>query len=127
MASNLGWAEVVGVNPDQLEKLIGQGAMVIDIRTPTEWQSTGTIRSSQRLTFFDTEGTYDGKTFLAQLNTLKSSADQAVVLVCLAGGRSSKVGVFLDEKVGMKNVYHLENGIKSWIKEGKQIEPCPDC
>lgn len=115
--------EVVGVDPDQLEEMVAkQDALVIDVRTPQEWETTGIIPSSQKLMFFNEEGKSDSEKWLAKLNQLKK-ADQPVILVCHSGGRSSKVGHFLNDKIGMKNVYHLENGISGWKKEGKATVP----
>ena len=47
--------------------------------------------------------------------------DQAFVLVCRSGNRTGIVGDFLSKQLGFKNVYHLQDGIKSWIKEGKEV------
>jgi rhodanese-related sulfurtransferase len=119
-------AEPVGVDPDRLEKMIEQeGALVIDIRTPQEWKATGTIPSSRKMMFFDESGEAHEQEWLAELNRARKP-DQPVILVCRSGGRSSKVGDFLDQSLGMKNVYHLENGITEWIEQGKAVKPCDE-
>ena len=120
------FAEVIDVNPDQLEQMLrDQDALVIDVRTPGEWKETGTIPSSRTLMYFDEEGNSDSQQWLAQLNQIKKPG-QRVVLVCHSGGRSSKVAEFLDQEVGMAQVFNLEEGISAWIEHGKRTEPCQD-
>ena len=122
LISGLAFAELIGVNPDKLQEMADQGALVIDIRTENEWQTTGTIPSSQKLMFYDENGNSDADQWLAQLQKLKSSPDQPVIVVCHSGGRSSSVGKYLNTEIGMPNVYHLENGISGWIKQGKATD-----
>lgn len=118
------FAEVIGIGPDQVAEMVkNRNALVIDVRTPREWNETGTIPSSRTLMFFDENGEYDSQKWLAELRRIKKP-DQAVILVCRSGKRSSKVGDFLDRDVGLKNIYHLENGITEWIRQGKATEPC---
>ena len=101
-------------------------ALVIDIRTEKEWNTTGIIPDSHKLQFFTTTGKYDEDKWLSDLNQLKSSPDQAVILVCRSGSRSGMVGNMLAKKMGMKNVHHLSTGIMPWIKAGNKITPdCP--
>lgn len=101
-------------------------ALVVDVRTPGEWQSTGIISDSQKLQAFDTNGNFDQEKWLASLEKLKSSTDQTVILVCRSGNRSGKVGRMLTEQLGMKNVYHLSNGIQQWIEDGHPVAAdCP--
>jgi rhodanese-related sulfurtransferase len=124
MLGSPGFAEVIGVDPDNLEQLVReQDALVIDVRTPAEWKETGTIPSSRMIMFYDENGEHDSKKWLDQLMQVKKP-DQKVILVCRSGGRSARVGEFLDREIGMKNIYHLENGITGWIEKGKGVEPC---
>lgn len=97
-------------------------ALVVDLRTAQEWQSTGVIADSQKLESFDKDGNFDQDKWIANLEKLKSSPDQPVILVCRSGNRSGKVGQILTEKLGMKNIYHLSNGIQSWIKDGHPVK-----
>lgn len=122
LISGLAVAELEGVDPDKLQEMADRGALVVDIRTEKEWQSTGIISSSQKLMFYDEDGEYNADQWLAQLRKLKSSVDQPVIVVCHSGGRSSSVGKYLNNKIGMPNVYHLENGISGWIKQGKTTD-----
>ncbi len=101
-------------------------ALVIDIRTEKEWQDSGIIPDSRKLTFFDQDGKYDADKWLAQLKQLKSSPKQAVILVCRSGNRSGVVGNMLAKQLDMKNVYHLSRGIRDWIQAGQTVaKDCP--
>ncbi len=103
-----------------------QNALVIDIRTEKEWNATGTIPNSHKLQFFSPKGEYDTKKWLSELNKLKTSKDQPVILVCRSGNRSSKLGNMLTKQLGMKNIYQLSNGMMSWIKTGNKLNTeCP--
>lgn len=115
-------ADLGNLTPDQLESLQKQDALVIDIRTEKEWQDTGIIPDSHKLQFFDADGKFDSKQWLAQLEQLKKTPAQPVVLVCQSGGRSTMLGNFLTGKLGMQNVYQLQNGINAWIEQGKRVQ-----
>ncbi len=112
--------ELKNLDPEQIEALQKNGALIIDIRTVKEWQSTGIIPNSKKLQFFDTQGKFNAEQWVKELKQAKTSPDQPVVLVCRSGNRSSMVGNFLTQKLGMKNIFHLQNGISSWIKAGKK-------
>jgi rhodanese-related sulfurtransferase len=108
------------ITPAQLEQMIQKNAVVIDIRTPPEWKETGVIPTSKKLMFFDEKGSYDLQKWLDTFKTYVSSNEQKVVLVCRSGNRTGVVGNFLAQKMNMTNIYHLQNGIKSWIKDGRK-------
>ena len=114
--------ELTNISPEQLKTLRNNGALVVDVRTAKEWDATGIIPGSKKLEFFNEQGEFDAKKWLNTLNQHHSSAEQPVILVCRSGNRSDMVGNYLAKKVGMKNIYHLQNGILSWIKTGNEIE-----
>ncbi len=119
--------ELQTVTPEQLlDMQQNQHALVVDIRTAAEWQASGVIANSQKLQSFDPQGKFDQDKWLAELEKLKSSPDQPVILVCRSGNRSGNVGTLLSDKIGMQNVYHLQNGLQAWIKSGHPVSPdCP--
>lgn len=124
-------AELVTISSEQLQTLQQQNALVVDIRTEQEWAESGTIPKSLKIQFFDNNGDFDSDLWLKQLNEHRQTSNQAVILVCRSGNRSAKVGNFLTQKLGMTNIYHLENGMNAWSKEGRKIDKdCPtqiDC
>lgn len=114
-------AELGQVDAEQLLHMQKkEKALVVDIRTEQEWQSTGVIPNSQRLQAYNADGSFDAAKWLAALQKLKTSPDQEVILVCRSGNRSSKLGKMLTEQ-GMNQVYHLTNGMQSWIKSGYPV------
>lgn len=116
--------EVTGIGPEQLlDMQQNRNALVVDIRTAEEWQHSGVIADSRKLQSFDRQGRFDQEKWLADLEKMKSSPDQPVILVCRSGNRSGKVGAFLAQQAGMKNIYHLDNGLQSWLKAGHPVSP----
>ena len=114
-------AELGAVSPEQLQVMQRDDhALIVDVRTPPEWLATGVIPHSAKLQSFTPEGEFNAEKWQADLQKLKASPDQSVILVCRSGQRSAKVGRFLVEH-GMTNVYHLQNGIQSWIKLGHPV------
>lgn len=118
--------ELINLSAKQLIALQHNNALVVDIRTESEWLATGTIPNSHKLQFFSPQGKYDTEKWLADLNKLKTSPDQAIILVCRSGGRSGKVGNMLTKQLGMANIHHLSSGMMSWIRSGNKINTeCP--
>ncbi len=111
------FAQFIGIDPTTLKNKIDENVVVIDIRTPPEWVQTGIVPTSKTLMFFDQNGNYDVEKWLQKFTSYVKNKDQAFVLVCRSGNRTGMLGNFLSEKLGYKKVFHLENGIKSWIKE----------
>jgi rhodanese-related sulfurtransferase len=116
------FADFKGINPSQLQEMINKNITVIDIRTPPEWKEVGTIPTSKKIMFFDEKGQYDVQNWLYEFSKDVKDKEQAFVLVCRSGNRTETVGNFLSKQLGFKNVYHLQDGIKSWIKEGKEVD-----
>lgn len=120
-SSILSAEELINLSAEQLIDLQkNNNALVVDIRTEKEWNSTGTIPGSHKLQFFSSQGKYDLKKWLSDLDQIKTSKDQPVILVCRSGGRSGMVGDILTKKKSMKNIHHLSNGISSWINAGNK-------
>ena len=115
-------AELINLTAKDVSEKLTENALVIDIRTPQEWQNTGIIPGSHPVKFFDREGKYDAEQWLAKVKQLQASPDQAIILVCHSGNRSGTVGNFLSQKLNMSNVSHLSNGISAWIKEKRPTE-----
>jgi len=114
-------AQFINLSPTQLQEKIKEGVVVIDIRTPPEWKELGVVPTSKKLMFFNERGGYNVPAWLKEFNNLVKDKNQPFILVCRSGNRTGTVGNFLDKKLGYKNVYHLQHGIKSWIKEKKEV------
>ncbi len=117
-------AEQLGdLSEKQLIEMQSQNnALIIDIRTAKEWQTTGIIPGAKKLEFFSSTGSFNTEKWLTEMEQFKSSSEQPVILVCRSGYRTEKVGKMLSEKLGIKNVFHLSKGISSWIAKGYKIE-----
>ena len=120
--------ELVNLSAAQLMSMqTNDNALVIDIRTPKEWESTGIISGSHPLQFFSSTGKYNTRKWLTDLDQLTTSPDQPIILVCRSGGRSGKLGHLLAKQLKMKNIHHLSSGISAWIKAGhKVVKSCHD-
>jgi len=105
------------LNSAEVKQKISTGALVIDIRTEKEWQKTGLIPGSHPLSFFDANGKSNPEKWVNDLNALKSSANQEVILVCHSGNRSGRVGTYLSQQLKMSHISHLSSGISSWLRE----------
>ncbi len=119
--------ELINLSAKQLISLQNNNnALVVDIRTEREWLATGTIPNSYKLQFFSAQGKYDTEKWIADLNKLKTSPDQAIILVCRSGNRSGKVGNMLTKQLGMTNIHHLSSGMMSWVIAGNKTNTeCP--
>ncbi len=60
--------------------LLQQGAAIIDVRRPEEWQLTGIVAGSKLLTFFDTQRQSQPEKWLQQLN-LQVPSDCPLILI----------------------------------------------
>lgn len=113
-------AEVGNLSNTEMKQLMAENIPIIDIRRPDEWQSTGVVDGSQLLTFFDGRGHYDMDKWLAALDKIAGKNDK-FILICRSGNRTGQVANYLDKKSGYTQVYHLQRGIKNWIKAGDKI------
>jgi rhodanese-related sulfurtransferase len=79
-------------------------AIVIDVRTPAEWQQ-GVIEGTSL--FID----YNNPSFKQQLAKLDKS--KTYVVYCRSGGRSAGASQVMVDN-GFKNVINMQGGIMSW-------------
>ena len=111
-------AEVAHVDGAALHELLAAGVPVVDVRTPAEWDETGVIEGSRLLTFFDAEGRYDVRAWMAKFAAI-AAPDRPVALICHSGGRSKAVSRLLDRHFKYRLVYNVQGGIAEWKKEGR--------
>ncbi len=103
------------------QPLVDSKIKIIDIRTPTEWNTTGLVKGSIPIMFFDDQGGYDMEGFLQKLNQVVTSKER-FALICNSGNRSKVVGKFLGEKMGY-NVIDLQGGVQYAIIKHIPLEP----
>lgn len=113
-------AEVGNLSNAQMKQMMDEGVPLIDIRTPPEWRSTGVVSGSKQIMFFDERGKFDMDKWLAELDKIAGKNDK-FILICRSGNRTGQVANYLDKKLGYTQVYHLQKGIKNWIKSGDKV------
>jgi phage shock protein E len=101
------------LNPEEASKLLQSDnrPVVLDIRTPFEFKS-GNIAGAVSLDYY-------GKDFEGKLE--KFDKAKPILVHCRSGGRSRE-SLAKFEKLGFKEVYHLDGGILAWDKAGLPIE-----
>ena len=117
-------AEVVQANSKKLAQLIEQGVPVIDIRTAGEWKTTGVVKDSRLMTFFDEQGRYDIPGWLTRLADI-APPGQPVAIICQSGSRSMMLTHYLDTQAGYSGVINVTRGIGAWVVEGYPTMPAP--
>ena len=113
------YSEVYKVDNNQLQNLIVSGVPIIDIRTKDEWLSTGVIKNSHLLTFFDEYGNYDVEGWEYKLKKIVNKEDP-FILICRSGSRTSIISNYLSKSRNYSKVYDVKNGIKYWISQGNK-------
>ncbi len=103
------------------QKLLDSKIKIIDIRTPGEWQTTGIVKGSIPIMFFDESGNYDLNAFVGELNK-KIKKGESFALICNSGNRTRMLGSHLGQKMGY-NVIDLQEGIQYAIAKKIPLEP----
>ena len=103
------------------QKLVESKIKIIDIRTPGEWKTTGLVKGSIPIMFFDEQGNYNVEDFLGKLNKTVKKGEK-FALICNSGNRTQTVGTFLGKQMGY-NVIDLQGGIQYAIGKKIPLEP----
>lgn len=103
------------------QKLVDSKIKIIDIRTPAEWKTTGLVKGSTPIMFFDEQGNYNVDDFLGKLNKVVKKGEK-FALICNSGNRTQTVGTFLGKQMGY-NVIDLQGGIQYAIGKKIPLEP----
>jgi len=103
------------------QKLVDSKIKIIDIRTPGEWKTTGVVKGSIPIMFFDEQGNYNLESFLAELNK-KVKKNERFAIICNSGNRSQVLGTYLGRQMGY-NVVDLQGGIQYAIVKKIKLEP----
>lgn len=92
---------------------------IIDVRRADEWRLTGVIENSEKITFFDADGSYDIEKFMDSFTKVVTSKEQPFILVCAHANRTKSIGELLGLQLKYTNVYELDGGINyGWIDKG---------
>ena len=114
--------DVKDLTSEQLMEAQKIGTIVIDIRTPMEWQETGTIKGAEKIMFFDQQRKPRVSEFMVEFEKLVTTKDQSFILVCHSGTRTKAVTNYLDQKLGYSKAGHLVNGMSQWVAQRHEVE-----
>lgn len=103
------------------QKLVDSKIKIIDIRTPDEWKTTGLVKGSVPIMFFDGQGNYDLNAFVGKLNKVVKKGEK-FALICNSGNRTQVLGSYLGKQMDY-NVIDLQGGIQYAIQKKIPLEP----
>ena len=111
-------ARVQNLTPEQVEKELQAGALLVDIREPEERKEAaikGSLAAPRGMLEFyaDASLPYHKK---------ELAPERRIILHCGSGGRSALAADTL-QQMGYSNVAHLDGGIKAWKDSGRPTEP----
>jgi rhodanese-related sulfurtransferase len=98
--------DVSAISPQDVVRLMNQGAAVLDVRTPDEFAS-GHLSTARHVPLDKLAET---------AATLKRYKDRPVVVYCQSGARSSSVIQQLTA-LGFAKVFNLRGGVAAWRAE----------
>ena len=103
------------ISPEEANKMIGEkgnGLLILDVRTPGEYNNDGHIKGSRLIPINVLE---------TKLKEIVSFKDKDILVYCKVGGRSSKASSILINK-GFKNIYNMSGGIDEWKRLGLKVQ-----
>jgi len=103
----------------EVENKIQEGFIFIDIRSPDEIKSTGTIEGSLEITAFDIKGNFIPD-FISKFQKSVKIGD-SVIFISKEGKNSDIIANGFVEQLGSKNIYSLTGGINNWIEQGREL------
>ena len=109
----------VNISNSQLAAKLESGVKLIDIRRLEEWEQTGIVDGSIKLTAFDGRGQFINS-FVEMLEKTVQ-ADEEFAVICRSGKRSAVLSNWLATKGGYNNVLNVQGGIASWIEDGLAV------
>ena len=111
--------QLLSLNKEKLFFLMEKKLILIDIRTEKEWQLTGVIEGSYKISAFDSKGNLNPNFLKMYKKNVKEN--DHVVFISDKGEVSSILANGFIENLGMKNIYSLKGGIQEWIIKGNKI------
>ncbi len=104
--------------------------ILIDVRSPYEWQQTGIPAGARRATVHNPRGL--GGFFKEVVAIVGDANGKAIALICARGWRSAAAASYLHKK-GFTHVYDVSEGMlgrdetPGWLKRELPVEPCDNC
>ena len=91
------------IDIEELKKLVSNGAILVDVRSPQEYRE-GHLKDAISIPEYELKSRYK--------NELQDK-NKKIVIYCSSGSRSKRAKKRL-EKLGYNNVYNLYNGIQNY-------------
>jgi rhodanese-related sulfurtransferase len=119
------------ITPAEAYAKVKAGELVlIDIRTPGEWQQSGIPEHALHIDFRQEGGSAAFER--AVLDAVKGDRNRSIALICASGNRSRQAKQLL-EQAGFTQVQDVDGGVMGrdsrtgWIHQGLPMAPCKDC
>ncbi len=103
--------KVKSISPEQAKEMIGKDkdVYILDVRTEKEYDKVH-LKGANLIPIQELNE-----------NIQKIPKDKKVIIHCAKGKRSEKAYDILKDK-GLKELYHLEGGIRKWQEKGYPVE-----
>ncbi len=111
-------SRIENLTPDQVEREIAQGALLVDLRDTAERTQNGWIPGAVHMPRGMLEFYADAS---LPYHRKELQSDRRVILHCQSGGRSA-LGADLLREMGYTRVAHLDGGLAAWKAAGKPVE-----
>lgn len=110
-------AVVPKITPQQVREMIGNGAVVIDVRDAPEVETTGKIEGALHISRGMIEFRADPA---SPFHDQRLAKDKTLIVYCASGGRSALAGKALKD-LGFDNVFNA-GAFKDWVESGGAVE-----
>ena len=118
------FAQFKSIDAKELLSMQKQGIVVVDIRTPQEWKTTGIIKGAKTIEFYSANGGVDFIAFMKELTKYVSTSKQPFIIYCAHANRTRTVGNFFSKAGLVANIYDLKGGIEyGWRDLGYKTVP----
>jgi rhodanese-related sulfurtransferase len=107
--------EFAGVSPQELIRLMNQGALVLDLRAPDAFAS-GHVAGARRM---------DSAEILKAGETLRKHKEKPLVVYCETGSTGAAAARTLARE-GFTRALNLRGGLATWRIEGLPLERTPE-
>ena len=115
------YKEVIDINNRELSNLIEKEIKIIDVRSRTEWKSTGIIKGSFLISLLNKNKKFIFEDWYEMFND-KFGRNKSIIFICASGVRSNYISHLVKKKNPDLIVYNLKRGITNWIRSGNKIE-----